>query len=638
MKSICTLLAICMTTFTSMAQPTNDRGWYDRKDVENVQVGWMNTLTFKEPAKPFAQYGWSYPAKQTDCTQKFITWIQQSYTCKGLLGEPKLSVLAPEPALPKTNSSYGYGEAEKDNRKALPNTYGGYVRFHHNLVKTSTKKFAPMNGNMSYMTLNMMANNVELFTRQIVSLSGEDDYYCTIPRYAKGMKGEFDRPHNEELAGYRNFTNSPALKKYDHYFVPGQALSGRGAFYVIVMTKDRQPLPFEQVTIGEFLTRLESRLPTMYTLTKNGGSQLPNLLEKAKAGLQELKKQFKDYHDKFAYFRGLHENVDMIDLANIDAGKPITWLKTEAESKERDYGSSNYALLRLKKGVKEACATSGPQWIVFRMEAMVNAADAGNIELMDNFINSFNYDYVYDYYFGKDKVITAYQPNAYVSPEEKNNNQAPAVLSETAKKYSADRSVLFFEDFSGVAIDAAPSAWTNERNQSGERIGVKEVAGIGGKWLKLQKNAAPKQFNPVSGDFDLSFDVMVQKGDVPWGTPGIRAEMRFGSSKGDKNLVLDVSPGDMNRKDAQGWVMITLPSADCKIGNYYSLPDFTGSKPINKVTMTLRRRGNTAVILCNNNKVYDCGTAFADEMNMKSLNFYVNEKNSYYISNILVKK
>ncbi|WP_255156645.1 hypothetical protein [Ferruginibacter sp. HRS2-29] len=42
--------------------------------------------------------------------------------------------------------------------------------------------------------------------------------------------------------------------------------------------------------------------------------------------------------------------------------------------------------------------------------------------------------------------------------------------------------------------------------------------------------------------------------------------------------------------------------------------------------------------MCNNNKVYDCGTAFNGGMNLKSFNFYVNEKNSYYISNILVKK
>lgn len=82
-----------------LAQPTNDKGWYYRKDVENVDVGRMTKLSFKEPAKPFAQHGWNYPANQMDVSQKIITWMQQTFTCKGLLGEPKLTVLAPPPAL-----------------------------------------------------------------------------------------------------------------------------------------------------------------------------------------------------------------------------------------------------------------------------------------------------------------------------------------------------------------------------------------------------------------------------------------------------------------------------------------------------------------------------------------------------------
>jgi hypothetical protein len=86
------------------------------------------------------------------------------------------------------------------------------------------------------------------------------------------MKGEFDREYNETHANYRNFTNSANLKKYDHYFVPGQSLGGKGAAYIVVMTKDRQPLPFEQVNIGEFINRIEGRLPIMYILAKNGGT------------------------------------------------------------------------------------------------------------------------------------------------------------------------------------------------------------------------------------------------------------------------------------------------------------------------------------------------------------------------------
>ena len=624
-----------------IAQPTNSRGWYDRKDVENIEVGWFAKLSFKEPAKPFAQHGWSYPANQTDVTQKVITWMQQTFTCKGLLGEPRLSLLAPEPPLPRSNSSYGFNEAEKENRYALPNTYGAYVRFHHNLVKTSTKKFAPMNGNMSYMTVHIMANNVELISRQMVYLSTPDEYYCIMPQYLPNEKDQYEKAHHKQSYNYRDFATSPNLKKYQHYFIPGQSISGRGAFYVVIMTKDNQPLPFEQVTFREFLNQMEKQLPLMYKTAINNGSKLPNLMEQGKRGLQILKDTYKNNLNDFVYVGDINTPMDMIDLANLEPNKRISWLATSASTKQQnsEYTRTNFPMLRLKKGVKQACATGGPQWIMFRLDDMIEQADAGNIELMDNFVNRFNYDYVYNYFFGKDKVIEPYKPINFVSKEDKNNSQAATALSDEAKKNAADKSIHFFEDFSAVPISAAPPTWNSERSyETGSKVEVVELKDFPGKWLKLKRNASPKQFATLSGDFEISYDLLVHKGDVPWGTPGMQLQMVMTSAQGDKNYSIDVSPGDMNRKDAAGWLMLNLGGSSCKLGNYYYLPDFMGSKPSSKVNLIFRKKGETVTILCNNNKIYDCPTAFTSGMNLKKINFYVNEKNVYYIGNIKVKK
>ncbi|WP_130539657.1 hypothetical protein [Pseudobacter ginsenosidimutans] len=614
------------------AQPTNSRGWYDRKDVENVDVGWMTKLTFKEPSKPFAQHGWTYPANQTDVTQKIITWMQQTFTCKGLLGEPKLTLLAPPPPLP--------GEPEKENKKALPNTYGAFVRFHHNLVKTSTKKFWPMYGNLSNINVDILANNVELISRQMIFLSTADEYYCVMPKYNIGMKGEFDKDHNENMASYRNFSNSPNLKKYEHYLIPGQSLSGNGAFYAVIMTKDGSPLPFEQVTINELISKLENRLPYMYKVAMNQDRKMENMLEKAKRGIQILKDNYKNNLNDYAYLASLNTPIDVIDLANLEPGKNVYWLSTEAETKKnRDYTAVNWPLLRLKKGVKQSCATSGPQWIIFRMDAVINQSDAGNIELMDNFVNRFNYDYVYNYFFGKDKVIEPYKPLAFVSNEEKANSQSATELSDEAKKNANDRSIAFFEDFSAVPSGAAPPHWNTERSYgTGGMVSVTELKDMPGKWLKLKRNASPKTFTPVSGDFEISYDLLVHKGDVPWGTPGMQLQLMFSAGQSEKKYSVDVSPGDMNRKDAAGWIMLMLGGSACKLGNYYSVPDFTGSKPVNQVRITMRKKGESITVLSNNNKVYDCATAFSAGMELKKINFEVNEKNVYYISNIKLKK
>lgn len=623
-----------------LAQPTNNKGWYYREDVENVDVGWMAKLTFKEPASPFAQHGWTYPANQTDITRKIITWMQQTYTCKGLLGEPRLSVLAPEPPVAISNSSYVYNEREKDNKKALPNTYGAYVRFHHNLIKTSTKKFWPMYGNLSQMTVNVMANNVELITRQMVSISTPEEHYVIMPKYSIGMPGAFQRSDNDNMAAYRNFTNSPNLKKYEHYLLPGGALAGRGAFYAVIMTKDNKPLPFEQVTFAEFINQLEKCLPMMYKTAINADAKLQNLMEGGKRGIGFIREKFKNQLNEFVYLADINTTLDIIDLYNLDAKSDINYLSTQPNTqKSKDYTTTNLPLLRLMKGVKQACATSGPQWIVFRLDAMINQSDAGNIELMDNFVSRFNYDYVYNYFFGKEKVIEPYKPISFVSNEDKNNSQAATVLSDEAKKNAADKSIHFFEDFSAVPIGAAPPNWNSERAYAdGGKVEVTGLKDTPGKWLKLKRNASPKTFTPMSGDFEISYDLLVHKGDVPWGTPGMQLQLTMTSGNGDKTYSIDVSPGDMNRKDAAGWVMLNLGGSACKMGSYYSIPDFTGSKPINKVTMTFRKKGETVTVLCNNNKVYDCPTAFSAGMNLKKINFYVNEKNVYYISNIKLKK
>lgn len=408
MRSLSTLICLLFLSMPLLAQPTNAKGWYDSKDIENVEMGWMSVMQFKEAAKPFSKNGWTYPVTQIDFSRTIVSWWQESYLPKGLLGEMRLSVLAPDPALPISNSSYDFNEAEKSNRLALPNTYGAYARLHKCVVKTATHKFWPMSGNLCYVNWNIMANNVELISKQLVYLSSADEYYCIQPRYTQGMKGA-DKEWTPKYANFGNFTNSPNLKKYDHYYVPGQQLGSDGGFYVVIMTKDGKPLPFEQVTIGEFLNRLEKRLPMMYAIQKNS-VKLENLLGKAQNGLRILKDQFKNQLGDYVYLKDINNNIDCLTLSSIEENKPVYWLKTQATTQtSTGWTDTNFPLLRLKKGVKEACATTGPQWIIFRLDASLEHTYAGEADLMENFVSRFNYDYVYNYFFGKDKVVATYK-------------------------------------------------------------------------------------------------------------------------------------------------------------------------------------------------------------------------------------
>lgn len=79
-------------------------------------------------------------------------------------------------------------------------------------------------------------------------------------------------------------------------------------------------------------------------------------------------------------------------------------------------------------------------------------------------------------------------------------------------------------------------------------------------------------------------------------------------------------------------------STGYNVSNYYPLPDFTGSKPVNKVTIRLQKRGESVIVLSNNSKILECKTAFAPATTLKGLIFYVNEKNQFFVSNIQIRR
>lgn len=626
-----TIVFFLLLTGYANGQQVDSRGIYTNKsEIENLEIGWLYPLK-NVPAKPVNLNGWNYPANQADICTKIGFWIQQTYTPTGLLGELKRSLHTPEASRYKGTKYYDYNEAEKDNRFALPHSYGAWAKFHKCLSKTSTHKFFPTPGNHCYTPLDIMANNVELITKQIIALSTPTDYYCTMPEYTLGQDKEFADNWREKLPVYRNFTGSPNLQPYGHYFYPVPGFLS----YVIIMTKNNQALPFEQVTVGEFLQQLESQFPKLHQFAVNRKLIYENYLENAKKGMLVLKEKLKQQENRYVYFNTIERQIDIIDLANIgSSGKLPNWIQIEKTTP-----NLNFPLLRLKKGVKESCATGGPQWIVFSLGNPIDHSYGGSVQLMDNFVSRFNYNYVYNYFFGNEKVIEPYIPLQFENTTQARDKKAVTTVSATAKQKAGDKSIIFFDDFSATAEAATPKNWDTERSSSGEKPTITTIDGTAGNWLKLKKNASPKDVSlPIGGDIEISYDLLVQKGDVPWGTPGIETEFRFSGKDGDKRYAVNVSPGDMNRKDAAGWIMLALGGSDCKTGSYHSIAAFTGGNPVNKVSITIRKKGESIAIFSNSTKVYECASAFMQGAVMKKLNFYVNEKNVYYLTNIQIKK
>jgi len=396
MKPSIFVLPLLFFAFQVNAQFANSRGAYEKKYIENMELGWMKKLQFTQ-AKPVSKNGRTYTAAQIDFSQKLASWWLSSYAPTGLLGDPAVFQLLPEQVLPVTDRSYDYNEAEKDNFKALPNAYGVTGRLHYNVSKAATQKFAPSPGNWSYNTWYMQANDLQGIGKQAVWLSSPDDYYFIQTRYDVKQRGTFAGDYYEDWYNYRNFANSPNLKKYDHYLDPDRRR------YNIIMTKDNKPLPFEQVTVAEFIGRLEKRFPVMAKSARD------TEVERAKKGLAILKEQMKGKYNEYVYLSH-NTQLNIADLYNIDERSRVSdWLKTSQTQEKNGYTSVYYPLMRLKKGVKEACNASGPQWIVFSIDVPVDLKYGGFIHLMDSFVSRFNYDYIYQYVFGDKKSTEDYK-------------------------------------------------------------------------------------------------------------------------------------------------------------------------------------------------------------------------------------
>ncbi len=410
MKTIFFSLIFCSAALSLQAQTKE----LPRKDVANVDVGWKQIVEFKEPPQPYSFEERRYTAKQIGYVRAFITWMQQTFTPKGMLGESKYYTIASSKSEPVTSRYYDYNEAQKNNRKALPNPYGAFSRFYLFLKKDEKGKYVPSaNYNVQW---NIEANAIENISNQIIHLSTPQECYFTMPRYEVGMKGTLDKSWNEEAAKLLNFNNHPNLKKYDHYYIPPKILNDGQTMerYVVIMTKDNQPLPFEQVTVGEFISQLERQLPMMYKMTINGGSKDINLMERAKRGLQIFKNKFgKQANEKVYLSESLQLNL--FNFTDVDESSEFNWFSTVAKFEVRRSPFTYFPLMKVKKGVREACAAGDPQWLVITWMAPFSKDLAGDIHYMESILNRFNYDYVYNYFFGDKRPTEPYKPLSYNS-------------------------------------------------------------------------------------------------------------------------------------------------------------------------------------------------------------------------------
>lgn len=378
------LFFLCLSC-SVFAQAVNHNGTYYREGIAHVEIGWMREVKAPVPIKAIVTNGRNYPVSQVAFPYRLAEWLQQSYMPTGTLGDLSVHVLAP----PKSTWQKGsFRQQEDDSRAALPNRYGILAKMHINVAKTKTKQYWPTNGHHSVLKWEIVANDVDLISSRVMGLSGEDAYYCTMPRYTEGMKGPFSADYYLKYAQFETFSTHPALEDYTHYLRPDTRK------YIILL--HTEPLPFEQVKVGEFLDRLKERFAFLCALS--GHSPDSEQGAKARRGLLHLEETFKQKREAMVYFPApTVQEISVYELGNVEPGKDIVFFSTEPVHKVN--GFPNYPLYKLKSDVKTR-SQDRPKWVVCALDVPTDFKDAGTTHVMRHFVQNFNYPYLYQYAFG----------------------------------------------------------------------------------------------------------------------------------------------------------------------------------------------------------------------------------------------
>jgi hypothetical protein len=612
MKLVIATTILLLTSSLSLAQWT-------KHEYDDENLGWLKIYYPNEPTKPISYDHRSFSAKQLAIANLMRSWVQASYHPKGAIGA----------ALRVTNDKLGlYNE----HTKAMPSEYGVYSKTYFELKKNEKGNYIPYTN--SHWWWYTMANGI--IGDYVRVITSPEQYYFYIP----GEAGDPYQEITDKNVHVTAFKNHPGLKKYVHFYQP----SGIGiqSKMTVVLCKDNQ-LPYIQITKGEFLEQYQKGIERDHIEKLKKFDEDFNVQRKESFKADENEK----YTRRIAAFNKLKDKYKnrLTEKAAIYSASPDIYLEnsTVVDVFEGNNASElKIPVYKFDPAKIALCKTDTPQWITFTWSVPVDHAPS--IYQHQSILNNFNFDYAYNYFFNPEKVKgVAYKPlGSPVFSEQ-------TVLTEkskASKEASNNSNVFFFEDFSENPAGQKPINWKSNISSSGTTPVVKEVKGMPGKWIELVGHNAvyPSTLGkPLPQDFELSFDVAVPK-DIPWGAKAFTLYLGTAKNYVENGpcINLRIRAGFSGRPGET--------SLECKFGSgypvnvkpYYDATGFSNDKEINKVTITLKKKGERLEYLIDNNSIADIpkavppGSLFNWLQLSHSRSDGDNQK--YYISNIKVVK
>jgi hypothetical protein len=620
-------IALVVVIIKAQAQPVYvDQIGFKLESIADIDIGWIKTYKHITPPKAKTLGNRIYSANQIGYSQQWMEWMQQSYLPKGCLGEAGYF----QNTIPKFSSTNSrMGNAINEHLAALPHLYGAYSTMYMFLKKDAQGKFVPQNNFAEYWFVE--ANQLENITLPIFFISSSDDYFFIFPDFKSHSKG-YDAG-DKAASNLLGFDNHKNIERFKHFYVPPKTLYDN-QIYAVIMTKDNKELPFEKITIGEFFSNAEKQFPAWQKIVPVSAENYAL----AQKNLARLKDKYKSKWNDIAELKLRDSEITLQYFVNAREDRSDMFDNSDIYGKEGAH--TTFPILRVKKTTLDLCKTDQPQWLVIRWTlGMPNAQF--NIHLHESVLNNFNFDYVYNYFFDPAKVAgQSYKPLR--SPLFK-ETAAVTELSEASKKNNANKSVFFFEDFSGTAVGKPPVNW-NSNLINGEKAIVAETAEAPGKWMVVKGHTInfSNSRKPFPPNFELSFDVAVPK-DFTWGAKGLELVLAKEKTEGatEAFVSLKLRPGYGGR-DGEVTLETKFPSGYANGTKWYAATGFSNDKIINRIHVAVQKRGETLHVFIDNKAIAEYPKGIPVDLLFNALSFRMGNSNAetekYYVSNIKMTK
>jgi hypothetical protein len=257
-------------------------------------------------------------------------------------------------------------------------------------------------------------------------------------------------------------------------------------------------------------------------------------------------------------------------------------------------------------------------------------------------LNNFNFQYVYDYFFDPDKVKG--QPYKPLRSPSFTETVVPGKASETATKNTADPGVAFFEDFSSSAVGKKPLNWQSTLDRTGASSVVTELKGLDGRWASLAniRLTAPPIKTPLPADFELSYDVVAAQ-NYTWGAHAMifKLSRAAAAGKGESFLNVKIRPSFAAGRDGELEIEGQFPGAEGYLSRsqYTKAPGFSNDAVNNRVTVSLRKKGELLQVFVGKTKVAEYEKAIPAALRFDAISFEltgVSAADKMFISNIKI--